>query len=61
MYQVYHQSVHQTKIANKLTKKFLHYGVPKISKKRIVLNQELRPKRSIGFPKENFIRGGFKK
>jgi len=50
MYQIYRQSVHQTKIANRLNRKFLHKDLPK-SSQNIVLNQYTRQKRSIMFPK----------
>ena len=50
MYQIYRQSVHQTKIANRFSRKFLHYDLPK-SSQNIVLNQHTRQKRSIMFPK----------
>merc|ERR1719410_673843 len=54
MYHIYRQSVHQTKIANRLNKKFLHYDLPK-SSQSIVLNHFTRQKRSIRFSKNFFL------
>lgn len=54
MYNIYRQSVHQTKIANRLNRKFLHYDLPK-SSQSIVLNHFTRQKRSIRFSKNLFL------
>ena len=54
MYHIYRQSVHQTKIANRLKRKFLHYDLPK-SSQSIVLNHFTRQKRSIRFSKNFFL------
>ena len=52
MYQIYRQSVHQTKIANRLSRKFLDYNLPKSSQNIVLnLNKHTRQKRSIMFPK----------
>ena len=50
MYHIYRQSVHQTKIANRLKRKFLHFDLPK-SSQNIVINSFTRQKRSTFFPK----------
>ena len=56
MYHVYRQSVHQTKIANRLNRKFLHqnHELPKKSH-NIVLNQSTRQKRSIMDQRKMFL------
>ncbi len=51
MYHIYRQSVHQTKIANRLKRKFLHFDLPK-SSQNIVLNNFTRQKRSTFLPKK---------
>ena len=51
MYHIYRQSVHQTKIANRLNRKFLHFELPKRSQ-NIVLNNFTRQKRSTFLPKK---------
>lgn len=51
MYHIYRQSVHQTKIAKRLHRKFLRFDLSK-SSQNIVLNSFTRQKRSTFFPKE---------